>query len=174
MINGTNMEDNDGKISVMTDMWHPMALHPSQGHGTISNRCASLIRPPARENLEYVRNLISPGAVSSAGGSPGSAFDPNLSKEIYTIGSMLQRILYIQAARQYCIVHTDDNETVELRLSLKEITLRFNEDQLLQVHRSYLVNPEHVFSIKLSRTRGWISVLPGGVFQWEEVTGQLF
>ena len=150
-MNDTDMEDNDGKVSVMTDMdtqWLSIQVRGMERYRIVVQPDA----PPARENLEYVRDLITQVRIIRKGITRFS-FDPNLSKEIYTIGSMLHRILYIQAAKQYCIVHTE-SETVELRLSLKEITLRFNNDQLLQVHRSYLVNPEHVTSIKLTKNKG--------------------
>ncbi len=146
-----DMEESDGSISVMTDMdtqWVSIRVRGMERYRIVLQPD----RPPARENLEYIRNLIAQVRIIRRG-ITRFAFDPNLSTEIYTIGSMLQRILYIKAAKQYCVVHTD-TKTVELRLSLKEITLRFNEDQLLQVHRSYLVNPEHVTSIKLSKNKG--------------------
>ena len=146
-----DMEESESNISVVTDMdtqWVSIRVRGMERYRIVLQPDT----PPARENLEYIRNLITQARIIRSG-ITRFAFDPNLSKEIYTIGSMLQRIEYIQAAKQYCIVHTE-NKTVELRLSLKEITLRFNDDQLLQVHRSYLVNPEHVTSIKLARNKG--------------------
>ncbi len=97
--------------------------------------------------LEYVRNLVEQ-IKTTCRSINRLAFDPSISKEIFTIGSMLNDILYIKAAKQYCIIHAE-NSTLELRLSLKEITLRFREFQLLQVHRSYLVNPNRVTAIKI-------------------------
>ena len=146
-----DMENSDGKVSIMTDrgtQWVAIQVRGMERYRIVVKPDT----PPARENLEYVRNLITQVRIIRRGITRFS-FDPNLSKEIYTIGSMLQRIVYIQAAKQYCIVYTE-NETVELRLSLKEISLRFTDDQLLQVHRSYLVNPKHVVSIKLSPKKG--------------------
>ncbi|MFK5954103.1 MAG: ATP-binding protein, partial [Desulfobacterium sp.] len=148
---GTDMENSDGKISIMTDkgtQWISIQVRGMERYQIVVQPDT----PPARENLEYVRNLITQVRIIRRGITRFS-FDPNLSKEIYTIGSMLHQILYVQAAKQYCIVHTE-NETIELRLSLKEISLRFNDDQLLQVHRSYLVNPEHVTSINLTKNKG--------------------
>ncbi len=146
-----DMKNTDSRISLVTDRdtkWISIQVRGMEQYRIV-------VQPettPTRENMEYIRNLITQVRIIRSGINRFS-FDPNLSKEIYTIGSMLQDILYIQAARQYCVVYTD-KKTVELRLSLKEITLRFNDDQLLQVHRSYLINPEHVTSIKLSKNKG--------------------
>ncbi len=158
-----DIDESDGDISVMTDrdgqlcrradgqdsgQWVSIRIRGMESHRIVLKSES----PLARENLEYVRNLIAQMRIIRRGINK-FAFDPNLSKEIYAIGSMLHEIEYIQAAKQYCIVYTE-RKSVELRLSLKEIILRFNEDQLLQVHRSYLVNPEQVNSIKLSKNKG--------------------
>ncbi|SMD06450.1 two component transcriptional regulator, LytTR family [Desulfocicer vacuolatum DSM 3385] len=157
----SEMKKRDSKISVINDndtQWISIQARGMERYRIIVQPDT----PPTRENMEYIRNLITQVRIIR-NGITRFAFDPNLSKEIYTIGSMLQKILYIQAARQYCIVHTE-NKKVELRLSLKEITLRFNDEQLLQVHRSYLVNPTHVVSIKLSKKKGMeICLLRGRV-----------
>ena len=148
---GPDMEGRDSDITVTTDkgiQWVAIRLRGME-------RYQIVLQPettPARENLEYIRSLIAQIRIIRSG-IIKFAFDPNLSKEIYSIGSMLNTIQYIQAAKQYCIVHTE-KKTIELRLSLKEITLRFNDDQLLQVHRSYLVNPAQVTSIKMSKSKG--------------------
>ncbi len=146
-----DIKESDGNISTMTErgtQWVSIRIRGMERYWIILQPDT----PPAREDLEYIHNLITQVRIIRRG-ITRFAFDPNLSKEIYLIGSMLHKIEYIQAAKQYCIVHTD-SKTVELRLSLKEITLRFNDDQLLQVHRSYLVNPKHVLSIKPSENKG--------------------
>lgn len=150
-MNGQDMKGSGSKILVMTDrgiQWISIQVRGMEQYRIV----VQPETPPTRENMEYIRNLTTQVRIIRSGINR-FAFDPNLSKEIYTIGSMLQSILYIQAAKQYCILHTDNNNIVELRLSLKEITLRFNENQLLQVHRSYLINPKHVTAIKLSRNK---------------------
>ncbi len=101
--------------------------------------------------LEYIRSMVEQIKIVREIINKFS-FDPDISKEIFTIGSMLNDILYIQAAKQYCIAHTK-NESIELRLSLKEITFRFREYQLLQVHRSYLINPDLVTSIEVAKNK---------------------
>ncbi|MCG8334338.1 MAG: cache domain-containing protein [Proteobacteria bacterium] len=101
--------------------------------------------------LEYIRNMVEQIKIIREIINKFS-FDPDISKETFTIGSMLNDILYIQAAKQYCIAHTKD-ESIELRLSLKESTLRFREYQLLQVHRSYLINPDLVTSIEVAKNK---------------------
>lgn len=52
-------------------------------------------------------------------------------------------ILYIQSDGNYCIVYTE-NQTYHLLMTLKSILNRYAGNNFLMVHKSYLVNLDHV------------------------------
>ncbi len=56
------------------------------------------------------------------------------------------RIIYIKARFPVCEVHADskDDDAFIIRTTLKKLEEDFNEDFLLRVHRSYLVNPRKI------------------------------
>lgn len=59
---------------------------------------------------------------------------------------MLSHILYIQAESPYCklVLESKRNHTLELRSPIHALERYFADDHLLQIHRSYLVNPKKV------------------------------
>ena len=55
----------------------------------------------------------------------------------------LADISYVESNRNHCIIHAGDRRYVALR-SLKGLLAEHAETPLVQIHRSYLVNPGHV------------------------------
>jgi DNA-binding LytR/AlgR family response regulator len=52
---------------------------------------------------------------------------------------IIQDILYIEAERNYCRIHSKDKEYL-LVITLKDIDLRLPDQHFLRVHRSYIIN----------------------------------
>ncbi|PKF60900.1 hypothetical protein CW745_13580 [Psychromonas sp. psych-6C06] len=75
------------------------------------------------------------------------AKEPQLLAELYEIASQKDHIKYIQADKGYSGIVCDNRDTIYLSLRLKNIKLYFKDESLLQIHRSYLVNPRKVLRI---------------------------
>ncbi|WP_026263212.1 glycosyl hydrolase family 18 protein [Chitiniphilus shinanonensis] len=70
---------------------------------------------------------------------------PHVLSELYEIASRRDKLLFIRADKGYSGIHTaDGGMPLYVTLRLRAIRLYFTEDVLLQVHRSYLVNPRRV------------------------------
>lgn len=72
---------------------------------------------------------------------------PQLLSELYEIASRRAKILYIRADKGYSGIYASDLRAPQyITLRLRAIRMYFDERLLLQVHRSYLVNPKKVIS----------------------------
>jgi len=61
----------------------------------------------------------------------------------------LSRISHISADSPYCHIYIEhEPEPREVRISLSNLDLYFNDDSLLRIHRSYLINPGKIVEIK--------------------------
>ncbi|WP_255991445.1 glycosyl hydrolase family 18 protein [Chitinolyticbacter albus] len=70
---------------------------------------------------------------------------PHILSELYEIASRRDKLLFIRADKGYSGIHTaDGGMPLYVTLRLRAIRLYFTEEVLLQVHRSYLVNPRRV------------------------------
>ncbi|WP_148716630.1 glycosyl hydrolase family 18 protein [Chitinolyticbacter meiyuanensis] len=70
---------------------------------------------------------------------------PHVLSELYEIASRRDKLLFIRADKGYSGIHTaDGGMPLYVTLRLRAIRLYFPEEVLLQVHRSYLVNPRRV------------------------------
>ena len=75
----------------------------------------------------------------------GISLNPRQFSDLHTIASQLDKIVFIQAQNQYCLVYEDKQQSpIALRLPLKYIKQYLSDDVLLQVHRSYLIHPNKV------------------------------
>ena len=82
------------------------------------------------------------------------AKEPQLLSELYEIASQKDHINYIQADKGYSGIVCDNKDTIYLSLRLKNIKLYFKDESLLQIHRSYLVNPRKVLHVvQLSKVK---------------------
>ncbi|MGL6042227.1 MAG: glycosyl hydrolase family 18 protein, partial [Deefgea sp.] len=70
---------------------------------------------------------------------------PQLLSELYEVASRRAKILYIRADKGYSAIYASDLRAPQyITLRLRAIRMYFDERLLLQVHRSYLVNPKKV------------------------------
>ena len=73
---------------------------------------------------------------------------PRLLIELYEIASQKEKIEYIQAAKGYSGLYLKGmKEPTYVTLRLRGIKQYFNDNVLLQIHRSYLVNPNKVIAV---------------------------
>ncbi len=76
------------------------------------------------------------------------AKEPQLLCELYEVASRKEKLNYIKAEKGYSGVYANgEANPVYLSLRLKTIKLYFDDDVLLQIHRSYLVNPRKVLKV---------------------------
>lgn len=75
--------------------------------------------------------------------------EPQLLSELYEIASRKDKLSYIKAENGYSGIYMPNQaDPTYLSLRLKTIKMYFDDDALLQVHRSWLVNPKKVIRIQ--------------------------
>ncbi len=72
-------------------------------------------------------------------------------KDYVRIGS--EEILWIQASGNYIEIFTSNDKSYLLRVGLKEIEERLPEDQFIRVHKSYIVNKQHILKFNSNSLR---------------------
>ena len=75
--------------------------------------------------------------------------EPQLLSELYDIASRKDKLLFIKAEKGYSGIYlpTTTDNPIYLSLRLKTIKLYFDDDVLLQIHRSWLINPKKVTKV---------------------------
>lgn len=74
---------------------------------------------------------------------------PHVLSELYEIASRKDKLLFIRADKGYSGIHCQDGAMpLYVTLRLRTIRLYFPDEMLLQVHRSYLVNPRRVSKVE--------------------------
>lgn len=68
---------------------------------------------------------------------------PLLSALVY-IMDRLQSVVYIEADKDYCNIVCEDDVIERFRVKISDIQVLFSSTRLLQVHKSYLVNPKFI------------------------------
>jgi hypothetical protein len=77
--------------------------------------------------------------------------DPKLYTELAKITKILPNIRYVQSSGNHClVVYSKDNlsRKIELECSLQKLAESFGDKYFLQVHKSYLINPQHNYALK--------------------------
>jgi len=88
--------------------------------------------------------------------------DPNLLSELHKVTSNKNKILYIQAEKGYTGLYLKNALEPEYIYSrLKQLKLYYNDDFLIQIHRSYLVSSNKIDHIS-EHSEGKFSVSIGG------------
>lgn len=108
-----------------------------------------------RKVIEGIDMIYSNGALSDqpkADESASSVDSAQLMRQMMAINKielLLDRILYILAESPYCRVsfESQENYEMDLRIPVHAITKHFKPDELIQVHRSYVVNPKRVLAV---------------------------
>ncbi|WP_348945866.1 glycosyl hydrolase family 18 protein [Chitinibacter sp. FCG-7] len=81
---------------------------------------------------------------------------PQLLAELYEIASRRDKLQFIRAEKGYsAIVAQDLRAPAYITLRLRAIRLYFDDSVLIQVHRSYLVNPKKVRAAQKRGREGW-------------------
>ena len=82
---------------------------------------------------------------------------PQLLSELYEIASRRDKILFIRADKGYSGIYASDlRAPLYITLRLRAIRMYFDERLLLQVHRSYLINPKKVSSASKRGRDSWV------------------
>lgn len=87
--------------------------------------------------------------------------DPKILLQLGTVVSNIEQTLFIQASENYCMVHMAKNKAEIIRLPLKKMKLHFDDSFLLQIHRSYLINPAKIKGIKKNKKSRYTLQLNG-------------
>lgn len=100
-------------------------------------------------DLEYSQSLIEQVSITK-NNLFSLIMDPKLLEILSALMSQLNELDYIRSQDKYCeFVLEKSSQTLEShRIRLKTIKLYFPETVLMQVHRSYLVNPKKVRGIR--------------------------
>ena len=78
------------------------------------------------------------------------------------VGLPVASILWIEADRNYVVVHTADARH-KVRGTLQHVRTLPALAAFVQIHRSALVNPAHVASVRAHNTHDWEARLAGGL-----------
>ncbi len=79
--------------------------------------------------------------------------DESILKKYLYLQSRIDEIYFIQADRQFCkILFEEEGELIDFDWSLGNIETYFDENKLLRVHRSFMVNPQK--NIKAKKDKG--------------------
>ncbi|MCG7498031.1 glycosyl hydrolase family 18 protein [Vibrio sp. Of7-15] len=80
--------------------------------------------------------------------------DPSLLSELHKISSNKNKLLYVQAEKGYTALHLHRHDKPEYIYSrLRQLKKYYDDEFLLQIHRSYLVHPQKVEGIR-ERSQG--------------------
>jgi GH18 family chitinase len=81
---------------------------------------------------------------------------PQLLNELHLIASRKDQLLFIKADKGYSkLVFSLQKKTPIISLRLRQIQNYFDRNTLLQVHRSWLINPNKVKAVKVESKRRW-------------------
>lgn len=80
--------------------------------------------------------------------------------ELYEIASNKDKIEYIQADKGYSFIYLSDRKEPKcISMRLRVIKQYFDDDELLRIHRSYLVNPKRVVSARKANLKRFELIL---------------
>lgn len=90
--------------------------------------------------------------------------DPKRLEILSFITNHVDEILYIRSEGNYCTIVMEGQEELPKlhRISLKSIKLHFADSRLLQIHRSFLINPKFTWRYEIE-TRKKSQLLFGGI-----------
>jgi two-component system, sensor histidine kinase ChiS len=110
--------------------------------------------PFSELDLEYTKNIIDQLNITRQN-LYTLVNDSSLITILALVAANLNKIETIQSQDKYCIIITEKHLNFEKlhRIRLKTLKLYFPEEKLLQVHRSYLVNPQKVSGLR-KKNRG--------------------
>lgn len=77
---------------------------------------------------------------------------------INKIELLLERIVYIQSSGHYCqiFMNAQQKNSMDLRISINRVAKEFDSEQLVRIHRSYLINPKKVQYAEKKAVRNYI------------------
>ena len=123
--------------------WHLALGRLSSAGGTL----AVLLRPPlapafSRVEVEYLEGLLGQADASLARLS-SLIEDGELKKVLTEVEPLLGRVFYVEANSPYCSLFfsASPQSAREVRISLGKLVQVIGEGRLVQIHRSYAVNP---------------------------------
>ncbi len=74
----------------------------------------------------------------------------------------VQNILFVKAEHVYCRIYFFNDQRVLKRISLDKLMTKLPEDMFLRVHRSFMVNVNHVGKFNSSKIQIGEAVIPIG------------
>jgi DNA-binding LytR/AlgR family response regulator len=110
--------------------------------------------------IELTASRLQSGARTESNKSPESAVLNDISSFVLTdsifvrnhekmVKIVVRDIYYIEAERNYCRIYSKDKEYL-LVMTLKDINDKLPQGNFVRVHRSYIVNVEHLDEVALS------------------------
>jgi chitinase len=82
------------------------------------------------------------------------ARSPSFLLDLYDISRDKDKILYIEASKGYSIIHFSGRKKEKIiTIRLKQILNHFDANNLVQIHRSYLINPNKITAVNYISSR---------------------
>jgi len=92
--------------------------------------------------------------------------NPVFTTMMYEVANFKTELIYIKTESPYCrfICDQRDDDYCRVRVSMKEASHYFKEQRLIQVHRSYLVNPGMIIDLKQKSTHDYDLLVKSNTF----------
>ena len=87
-------------------------------------------------------------AAVSGGGAPQQIF---VKSDYKMVQIALSEILYVEGVKDYIQIHTADGRRIMTLMSMKAIEESLPADRFVRVHRSFIVNMDHIQTIERNR-----------------------
>ena len=106
-------------------------------------------QPYSEIEVNYIRSLFDQ-SLQNLHNVRDIASNPYLTQSVQTINQYLDDLVYIKSTPPYCEVYTACAKApvTEIRASISNLCLLFQQNEIVKVHRSYAVNPKSVREIK--------------------------
>ena len=145
-----NQENKDGFVSTENRFFLLTTITGFEEYQILLESCL----PFTDLDLEYTKSIIEQLNITRHN-LYTLVNDASLITVLALVAANLNKIEVIQSQDKYCSIITEKHSNFEKlhRIRLKTLKLYFPEEKLLQVHRSYLVNPQKVSGLR-KKNRG--------------------
>lgn len=113
----------------------------------------------AFQRLMNLKGVSRTEAAGQAGGYPSRIF---VEKGARLVGIPVDKITYLKADGDYTWIHTAGNETYLCTIGIGQLESKFDPQNFIRVHRSYIVNVEYIRELYRDISKLFVS-LPNDV-----------
>lgn len=125
-----------------------------------------LLKPFDEERFQAALSRVRKDVAVRRERQQGVQLRPRERLPLHTLGRVsflkVDDIVWVDAAHNYVRIHTDDGKTRLVRQALSELEGKLGAERFLRIHRSTIVNADHVRELELSKYGNCIAILASG------------